>query len=123
MPGNWEFIAGHNVTNVLGVLGSCALSFWYGTCTALNKFVLSPELRLAGLEWASIQENLWEWHTASMLAARVCVASPFTGGSVLCWRIREDIGTCQLPHFQRSPHNVLQNQYEYICLLFAPSIV
>lgn len=41
-----------------------------GVCMALTKSALSPGRRLAGLEWASPQENSRAWCTASRLSSK-----------------------------------------------------
>lgn len=41
-----------------------------GACMTLIKFALSQRLRLAGLVWASPQENLWVWLSTSSLGSR-----------------------------------------------------
>ena len=92
------------------------------TGLALTKFPLSSGLRPEGLEWVSPQENLWAWCTDSRLGS-VCAAPLPTSVSVLMLGMGG--GRCHLPatlFFEKSP-KILRNQYEMICLLFAPRIV
>ena len=46
-----------------------------GAYMSLTNSALSPRPRLAGLEWASPQENLWAWYTASRLGSK-CLCYP-----------------------------------------------
>ena len=74
-----------------------------GACMTLIKFSLSQRLRLAGLVWASPQENVWVWLSTSSLGSKYLGALAPSGGSVFMMGVGMENNTCQFPHFQRSP--------------------
>lgn len=71
-------------------------AWWLGmVCQMLIKFVLSPELRPACLEWVIPQENIWVGGTASRLGSNyLCNA---TSCSWLCVYVGGRGGKCCLP--------------------------